>query len=784
MSTSTLKTLLRSSALALATLLVPASMMAAGTNRQVASKANDARPAMRGIGAQAATITSNHAPIHKVLGGTLVDEDFSLFTAGSEDAIDDEMICDYYDMSIPDSYFHQPGWWGLGVMQAGGAAALAYPDFGGFLSTPLGNYGGQITLSFRMKAIDSNPIDSVVVYVSVGHNQTSPVSIEGKTLKAGKGDWQEHTLTFNSSYGGNDAYVQFNTYDYILVDDVKVVQSVTSLANPVLKDATNFTRDGFTANWDPVAYATDYLLSVFRWVPTGEGNQSYEQHFNDGVPEDWTYIKGPDNTGGMYSNAESGVDNAVLLENGDTIAIPSNGGTVTSFSIDLILVGGDPEGSHYGNLQLEGFDGVGWHYLNTISASQFSDTVPRISFDLPDRLLNRFKAYRLRAWYSEAYLFAVDDVKWTTTDPAVMEFALDEKPVADTHYVVTGLEPESDYYYTVRSRNIEEDLIGDLPSTSIDAWGVAAPDMLPATEVDGRGSYTANWEPAPKATSYSVQNYDVYTAPSAVEGHVILHEDFSKLDDLSNTPEDPYYFTSSGLMALDDYTQRPGWYGYLAGAVNGAIAGLGYPEYGMSAQIQTPYLTLGNNGGKVHVKVVARTTADNVGDYLRIYSFNNLTGFSGELTTEWQTIEGDIENCTMDDIVVFDTQYAGLFFISEVTVTQDLAEGDKIYEQLSEDEITDTSYTFSDLEVQENHTYAYDVFSIYKRGDNSVWSDRSQRVEVDLNSPTGITEVETQPAAKQVVERYSIDGRRLQQAEPGVNIVRYSDGSFGKVLTK
>ena len=77
-------------------------------------------------------------PLAYAQSATELEEDFSLFTAGSESepssAISNETG------TIPSSYFHQSGWSGYGVHQAGGACALISPD----------NYGAQLYTARRI----------------------------------------------------------------------------------------------------------------------------------------------------------------------------------------------------------------------------------------------------------------------------------------------------------------------------------------------------------------------------------------------------------------------------------------------------------------------------------------------------------------------------------------------------------------------------------------------------------------------------------------------------------
>lgn len=92
----------------------------------------------------------------------VIDEDFSLFTAGSETAPDDEDITtsNYY---VKDEYTHLPKWIGYNVHQAGGVCALlAWTDvmYGsgyGHISTPEKELYGEVTLTFKARRAHSNP---------------------------------------------------------------------------------------------------------------------------------------------------------------------------------------------------------------------------------------------------------------------------------------------------------------------------------------------------------------------------------------------------------------------------------------------------------------------------------------------------------------------------------------------------------------------------------------------------------------------------------------------------
>ena len=721
-----------------------------------------------------------------------VDEDFSLMMAGTEDTPDEEMICDN-EWNIPDTYFHQSGWTGMGVQQAGGTCALAYPDYGGVINTPIGDYSGTISISFRVKALDNNNNDKVRVMVGLCYDLKSAQILYYESVTAKKGEWTDYSFTFDCEYGGEDAFVQFNCYDYILLDDVKVEKDQSILAEPMLMSATDFTYDGFTANWGSVGGATDYLLTVYKKTAISDGDMAFDEDFTTvatSLPEGWTMACSDDATELLYSDEQAGISNAIKMANGDTICMPDNGGTLLSLEFDVIEgnIPFDKYGAR-GTIFLEGWDGYRWHNEGYIYASNFNfeDDNKVHHIIMTNDVAGNYSSLRLRVEnLDEGAFFAIDNFKWETTAPTVHDYLFEDKVVEETSYTLTGLDPEADYYYTVRAHNAETGMVSSGPTQCMDAFGVAMPHIKEATEVDARGGYTANWEPAPKATSYMISNYDVYTATGTITDYVVLSEDFSALDGNGFTPQEPYAFNNMSMKSFDDFTNYSGWYGFLSGVADGAIGAVGVPELGIAGQLQSPELTLCNNGGTFHIKVSACGMYD--GDVLYIYTAKGMRGIACDLLTDYHTFEADIEGGEMDDILVFETAYNTPFFITDIEVTQTLNEGDKVYtliDEAREEGNQASSHRFSGLAREDGHTYAYAVNAIYKRYFDTVWSERTERMEVDLNGTSGINEAAvTTVNDRHAVIRYTIDGRRISQPTKGINIVRGADGKYRKMVKR
>ena len=140
---------------------------------------------------------------------------------------------------------------------------------------------------------------------------------------------------------------------------------------------------------------------------------------------------------------------------------------------------------------------------------------------------------------------------------------------------------------------------------------MTAPVAEPATDVR-RDSYTANWQLSPKAESYIVENYDLYTAPADVAGYVVLNEDFSKISGSGVTIDKPYAFQNGKYEKVNmDMVHNNGWQCYWGGYAEGCFVCTGLTDYNISGELVTPQLTLNNDEGRYQVKLKARSMLQN-----------------------------------------------------------------------------------------------------------------------------------------------------------------------------
>ena len=208
---------------------------------------------------------------------TLLSEDFSKFTAGSEDAPDGTRLDDPETGMIDDTYFNTPGWSGLEVYQAGGCAYVTFSDEyyeTGMIITPLINTEGAIYIKCRMRS--DSPYGDYAGYNICDENFEA---IDANYTEIGN-EWTE--VSWFTTSGLEDSYVYIYSYESnVYIDDIEI--TVCSLPTPVMLEETNITDNSFTANWESVDGADSYTLDLYA-QHTATGDETYyysELNFND-----------------------------------------------------------------------------------------------------------------------------------------------------------------------------------------------------------------------------------------------------------------------------------------------------------------------------------------------------------------------------------------------------------------------------------------------------------------------------------------------------------------------
>lgn len=210
--------------------------------------------------------TSMQTPVVAASEETLVlGEDFSKFTAGSEEAPDMTNILTSEGIIMQD-YINTYGWGGINVFQAGGCCYLADGE-SALLMTPVldlsadnGNF--SINVSFRAQSGSTN-------FYVIGQNYGSSQLFGTSEVCTEK--WRHITIYFEGN-GSSQTAIQFFADAPVFIDNIEIIQEdgtetePKKPSTPIALPATDITETGFTANWQAVENASSYLLDVFYFV--------------------------------------------------------------------------------------------------------------------------------------------------------------------------------------------------------------------------------------------------------------------------------------------------------------------------------------------------------------------------------------------------------------------------------------------------------------------------------------------------------------------------------------
>lgn len=760
----------------------------------------------------------------------LVDEDFSKVTAGTMEQPDTTqyLASSYYEPGIYiDPALTKDGTWaGEFAFAAGGAIYLKtpYPTISAALMTPLGDYSGEITVTLKAKAMPhwyvysedpdtgeelwaKSTGSSIGVQVCVGGYTSGGIAdtdledgygYYSTRLYEGQG-WTEVELHFNNYSADNDGYICFYTEGAILIDDIKITSAPTFLAAPKMIGVTDFQPDRFTIEWQPLRKALDYYIDLYKRVYTSDSDGAFAEDFENytAPQEGWSVTSSeitPD--GGMDGS------NALILRNGDTLTTPENGATYKAMDFYLKFV------THYDDpymsmdtVYVDGLTDTGWKTVAYIYASYFIEgDVAELSREIYD-FANTYKAIRIRPGdMEEGEYIVVDNIDITTNRPSTFERVFGENSsdwgedsndtrydyTEDTHYTFTGLDPETEYYYAVRGHYVFT------YSNKIlhHAFGVCTPEALPATDIDSRGSFTANWNPAPKAMGYTVNMFCMTEVEEDNPDFVLLEETFDKVDAGVTSATDwrsPEMLGNYDDTRLDQYTTLPGWIG-VGNTLAEGMLGCEYSPY-MLTEIVTPEFYVGNDD---EIRMYVRAYGD-AGDRLifRMGGVSYYVPFE-QAADGTGYIDGEyLLQVTTDNVQVemFTYNY-GAFMLDEVRFMQAVEKGDIVKTTIEkvETDAETTSYTFTNLAGYGFDTYGYSVTSYFEYEGKSTTSAPSNTVVVNLATgdshiSTGVEETVAGGDVREVA-RYSLDGRQLAAPQKGINIIRMSDGTTRKVLVK
>lgn len=458
---------------------------------------------------------------------TLINEDFSLMTAGTEDVPDGTMMPGETFGLLPDELFHTPDWYGIGVYQAGGNVALNYPGFGGVLNSPLMNMEGSIRIKMRVKSIDrTRPF--FVQLAAGGYDfpfdptGTGQMNMYQFTPEEG---WQDIELNIINPYTGDDCFVQINAGTYnnggLVIDYLTVERDKDYVATPTDLSASAFKEDGFTASWGKPYGAESYLVTLYEKKIVGTDNFTSEETFENasveggtvtGLSQGWTASVSGTADGQYFTDTDTPDGNKALLfaSDNDVLEFDADGSEILGLTLTMKTLASS-ENSDV-TVYFELFDGATWHSYST--GLNFIPTDEWRVMDLTQVLEGftpgMYTKFRLRfsgigfaieeGLSDISEVIAADVVSCTTSPLTETTVYAEDMPADNTSITFTELDMNNVYSFTVKSTRAD----GKTSEASelFYAYGVAAPQVKEATDIDKRGAYTANWAPATNATGY------------------------------------------------------------------------------------------------------------------------------------------------------------------------------------------------------------------------------------------------------------------------------------------
>ncbi len=719
---------------------------------------------------------------------TLIYEDFSLMTKGTEDVPDETMYPeDYettYNMSLPDELFHTPGWNGIGVYQAGGNLALNYPGFGGVLNSPMMNMQGRIRMQMRVKCID-NHRPFLISIAAGGYDYPFDPSEDGQMNLFNfepEDGWQDIDVEVIIPYAGSDCFFQINAATYnnggLIVDYVKVSRDKEYLATPAGLSASKFVTDGFTASWNKAYGADSYLVNLYETKTVGTDNGKYEESFEDaslnggqvvGLGEGWS-AKG---TGDAITSDAADGGKAFLLSN-ETDFVKFEPADVKilagKFAIKRVKAN---EGS-YDEICVDVND-RGSIRTWIMNVSNISDdeytTVDLEEFeDFPIGKASSITIY-ISPWSDVTDVYAIDALSFETTPLTETTCVAEGIAAKDTCLVLNELDLNNLYSFTVQSA--KADGTTSEPSEVYYAYGVAAPVVKEATDIDPRGAYTANWEPAANATSYDLYSYEFYTVPSDQEDYIVFEENFNKCTE--GTVENPVALNNYDPIYLNDYTDNVDWTGWGTLIANGMLGCIeNFTDY---LYAQSPGINVERNDGNYSVTVEFETFVD--GTTLIIQGDETMYQELYADKAGHHTLTVEMTGGTANTRLMFYSLEGYGWLLDRVAVTQDVKVGDEIRTLLDRQTLDGdaTSARVSGLRLKSGYKYGYNLVSYYDNYGDIYVSDPSTMQYVDFTG-TGINTIETEDADTQLpTEIYDLSGRKVSKAaaKNGIYIIKSGD---------
>ena len=649
---------------------------------------------------------------HKVV---VIDEDFSGFTDGTEDNPSTATILDDMDNFVNKSALKPYSealsykeWGGHGLFSAGGCLAIAN---GMFLNTPAGDMSGEVTLTFRARLSKAGGSTTLNALKLMFISRSSLVDYEVKFYSL-TDEWQ--TFTYTSTLGDfeHSGFQFLSMYDsnIVLVDDIRLEQTRTSIPAPKVQEAENMTDTSFKAVWNKSIEADHYLLSVFtkneskELMTVSEGFDNIKADDKGNIdatspnyPEGWEFAwKDNDLSNHIAKGEGAGTGNkqAVrLIDTGDAITTPYCPEGIKSLKFWVKAEANDGQPKYSSILFTVNFGKAVYTVDNYIDIPTMFAPAKRDGyyFDLTETLSAFDKIYSVKIEYireeDDKTTILFDDFSYTTNKPTTYNYVLKDQEVEQQDnedgtvgFEVNGLDPDTDYTYSVKSVN---SVFTSAASDEQEVYAVSIPTALPATNITAN-SYTANWTSHKKVDFYRVDQLQQTVIDKDTKDYVMLDEDFSKVTSSFTEADllDGFYEAderTSGYMPLDDITKIAGWKASSTVRVNGWLGGNEAKQGSgtIAGAIVTPTIDLSHNEGACNISL---RVWGSEGDWLIIQGSNPASLATIEFPKGGGIVEKTITMplCTSKEQLTFYSNNYKVFLIDYIKITQDVKAGDKV----------------------------------------------------------------------------------------------------------
>lgn len=661
----------------------------------------------------------------------VVKEDFSKFTMGSEDDPYSKDEADEYTTYIPSELTHKEGWTGAAIHQAGGVCFVSNYSTGwdledGYLNTPYGDYSGKITISFRARSKKKYDKECVI-YASIASGSTN---LGGDNFKLTE-EWNNYitTIDVEANDKSQNSFVQFtaNSDVQFFIDDITITRQKGLLPYPEVTGYDDLKADGFRANWNALQEIDTYLVSVYS-KKEYKATDSIVDSFEDvKLTEDHKLVS---NDFGQFKvslssenpinqnkdNAKTG-DKSLHMISGDFLELNSSSKPIVHASFFAKEV----NTKEHGSILIEQYVGNDWTQLLKIDTKG----IPDFKFIPLDQYLN-FNATAIRIRIEDDGDIYLDDLKvFYEPDHQFVEGYQDKEVTNSTSLTVTGLDPETDYYYSVKAKKGDEI---SLPSEEVFVFGLVTPVVLEAENI-GQDNFTAKWEKTPKADGYLFNNYNLISA-SEKRDIVIYDENFEKIKKGIDKPND-YKELNKENSFLDKYTTYPGWMGAQTIVADGMIGTKGF-----GAAIILPSIIFSPQQS-YSVKVHIRAWGEKDTDLAVQVNGSRPEGVEAIHFDETGFIEKDITFVYSDknDMNIGVLSWSGEpFLLDSVNVVATLPDQTSVAFLNNRVNLVkkQTECVVDNLMKKDDLTYYYTVKAFRFIGSNVVFSDLSDKMNVKL----------------------------------------------------